>query len=186
MLVLRSAIAGGRKGGFSAAFGVSLGVLSWGLVSALGVSAVVAVSSSAFEVLKLVGAAYLVWLGAIILWRNRRLAAASDSREVMRPSLRGTQAFRNGLLTNLLNPKVGVFYMTLLPQFIPNGAPALPLSLLLAGIHVLEGLAWFSSIILLVSRAQHLIARDTLRQRLQQISGAVFVGFGFRLALDRL
>ncbi len=93
------------------------------------------------------------------------------------------RAFRTGLLTNLLNPKVGVFYVTLLPQFIPRGASVLTTSLLLAAIHVALGLVWFTVIALLVGRIRHLVARAAVRRRIEQVTGVAFLGFGVRLAL---
>lgn len=188
MLVLRSAIAGGPRAGLLAALGVNSGVLAWALGSAVGISALAAASSVAFDGLRLAGAAYLVWIGTRTLWKQRHVDATEwrGGAEGAPPPLSVAEAYRNGLLTNLLNPKIGVFYMTLLPQFIPHGAPVIGLSLLLATIHNLEGLIWFTLIILLATRLRRMLIGVKVRRRLEQISGLIFIGFGLRLAAERL
>jgi threonine/homoserine/homoserine lactone efflux protein len=95
----------------------------------------------------------------------------------------GAAAIRQGLATNLLNPKVGLFYMSLLPQFIPDGAPVLWTSLLFALIHNLEGMLWFTIIIFAAGAARSALSRPAIKLRLQQLTGVAFIGFGLRLAL---
>jgi threonine/homoserine/homoserine lactone efflux protein len=202
MLVLRTAAVVGRRAGLAAVLGILLGCLVWAVASALGVTAVLTASQLAFNVLRFAGAAYLCWLGARALWRARRRAAphgvpspdgstspaspacpdqdpAADSR-----SPGAGAAFRTGLTTNLLNPKVGVFYLSVMPQFLPSGVDPLAASLALGAIHVLEGLIWLSLIVLAVGRARGYLTRPGVRRRLEQLTGVVFLGFGVRLALD--
>ena len=114
-LVLRTSAANGARAGFHTALGIVLGCFSWGLMTALGLAALVAASASAYGVLKAAGAIYLVWLG-LNLFRSRTHRGAYASIKDDRVS-----HFRRGFLTNALNPKVGAFYVASLPQFIPEG-----------------------------------------------------------------
>jgi threonine/homoserine/homoserine lactone efflux protein len=99
-------------------------------------------------------------------------------------AVRPVTAFRVGLTTNLLNPKVGVFYLSVLPQFMPDGMAPLLASTALAGVHVLEGLLWSAAIIVAVRSAAGWIARPVVRRRLDQVTGVLFVGLGVRLAAE--
>jgi len=179
-LVTRSALAGGRRAALATTLGISLGVLAWAAASALGVAAVLATSPTAFAVLQLGGAAYLVVLGLQTLWRTRQ--AAPDRGEDRDRAERRTTAFRQGLLTNVLNPKIAVFYGTLLPQFLSPGDPALAISLVLAGIHVAFGLAWLTTYAWLVTRAGDVLRRPRARRALDRLTGTVLVALGLRIA----
>jgi RhtB (resistance to homoserine/threonine) family protein len=184
MIVLRTAAVVGRRAGLAAVLGILLGCLVWAVASALGVTAVLTASQLAFDVLRIAGAAYLFWLGARALWRTRRRPVEPDPEPADTRSSGAWVAFRTGLTTNLLNPKVGVFYLSVMPQFLPSGMDPLAGSLALGAIHILEGLIWLSLIVLVVGRARGFLTRPTVRRRLEQVSGVVFLGFGLRLALD--
>jgi threonine/homoserine/homoserine lactone efflux protein len=194
LLVLRASAVGGRSTGIAAALGIGFGCLIWATASAIGVTAVLAASQLAFNVLRIAGAVYLVWLGAKALWsvRRRAVAAASSSATDSAdpgPAEPGEQwtrwrALRTGLTTNLLNPKVGVFYLSVLPQFLPEGVHPLVGSLALALIHNVEGLLWLSLLAVLVTRARGWFARPAVRRRFEQVTGVVFVALGLRLALE--
>jgi threonine/homoserine/homoserine lactone efflux protein len=172
-LVLRAAVTGGRRQAMLAGSGVCLGVVLWGAATAVGLSALITGAPRVYDALRVVGAAYLVWLG-IRTWRHAgRADATADDRW-----------FRTGLLTNLLNPKVGAFYLTVLPPFIPDGTPVLPASLLLAGVHALEGLLWFALLATATERLRHLLSRERVRRAVSRVTATVLVGFGLRLALD--
>lgn len=179
-LVTRSALAGGRRAALATTLGISLGVLAWAAASALGVAAVLAASPTAFAALQLGGAAYLVALGLQTLWRTRR--AAPERAEDRDRAERRTTAFRQGLLTNVLNPKIAVFYGTLLPQFLSPGDPALAVSLVLAGIHVALGLTWLTTYAWLVTRAGDVLRRPRARRALDRLTGTVLVALGLRIA----
>jgi threonine/homoserine/homoserine lactone efflux protein len=183
-LVIRATLAGGRAVGVRTACGVCTGVVTWGLLSAVGVSAVLTASRVAYDVLRAAGAAYLLYLGVRTLLATRRDDAAVVDDAAARSRLRAP--FRVGMLTNLLNPKVGVFYVTLLPQFIPSGAPVLPVSLLLAGIHAVEGIIWLGLVAVVVSRVGAVMRRASVRRALERVTGVVLIGFGARVALERL
>ncbi len=187
-LVIRNTLAGGRGCGLRTSAGVCSGVLTWGLLSAVGVSAVLTASRVAYDVLRVAGAVYLLFLGVRTLLATRRPRAGDGIALAGVPaaSVRARAAFRAGLLTNLLNPKVGVFYVTLLPQFIPAGVRVLPASLLLAGIHAVEGIVWLGLVTLAVSRARAVMRRPSVRRGLERVTGLVLIGFGARVALERL
>jgi threonine/homoserine/homoserine lactone efflux protein len=177
MLVVRAAALGGWRSGLAAGLGIGTGVLCWATASGLGITALLTASRVGYDVLRWLGAGYLCYLGVRALLRKPvELAAVSFA-----PS-RG--AFRTGLATNLLNPKIGVFYLSVLPQFIPHGVHPLLASVLLGLLHDVEGMIWFALLVLVVGRAAALLARPTVRRRLDQIAGLVFIGFGVRLAIE--
>ena len=173
-LVLRAAIGGGPRAALVAGTGVCLGVLVWGAATAVGLSALVAASPTAYDALRLTGAAYLLWLG----YRTWRSAGEPGTRAAAGPW------FRTGLLTNLLNPKVAVFYLSFLPQFVPHGAPVLAFSLLLAGIHAVEGLLWFALLATMTQRLRVVLARERVKKALSRMTATVLVGFGLRLMVE--
>src|SRR5262245_3245275 len=158
LLVLRTAAVGGRRAAFGAGFGIGLGCLCWAVAGALGITAVLNASRVAYEALRWAGAAYLCWLGIRLLWQHRRSLAAEPGQSTVDNTAQAAgltrpwSAFRVGLTTNLLNPKVGVFYISVLPQFLPDGVAPLLASTVLASVHVVEGLLWFAAIILAVQR----------------------------------
>ena len=186
-LVLRTAAVENARNALFAAFGVVVGVLAWGLLAALGLGAVLAVSEIAYGVLQFAGAAYLMWLGARMLLRGAR-GARADWRDggPSQPQARRTGArwFVRGLTTNLLNPKVGVFYVSLLPQFMPADVNVVAFSALLAGVHAALSLGWFILLTLATRPFARALARPATTRALDGITGTVLVGFGLRLALS--
>lgn len=182
MLVLRSTVTGGRRTGLLASTGVVAGLLCWAMTSAVGLTALLAASRLAFDVLRIAGACYLLWLGVRALWTSRR--GGQDPAEPAQTRTSGLTAFRTGLTTNLLNPKVGVFYMSLLPQFVPDGASVFWTSVLFAAVHAAESLLWLVLIVAAAAAARRTLARPTVKRRLQQLTGAAFIAFGLRLATE--
>jgi threonine/homoserine/homoserine lactone efflux protein len=177
-MVLRASAAQGPRAGTAAGIGVAAGLMVWGAGAALGLNALMAASSAAFAALKYAGAAYLLWLGLRLLLRPR---ASLDVAAGVAPGLGGS--LRRGFLTNVLNPKVGVFYATFLPQFIPAGANIAAFSLLLAGIHAALTLLWFAALIALTVPIGKRLAEPGVIRALDRLTGSVFVAFGVRLAL---
>jgi RhtB (resistance to homoserine/threonine) family protein len=170
-LVLRTTVRSGRRAALLCTLGICSGTLTWAVLSAVGVSAVVAASPLAFDVLRYGGAAYLVWLGV----QAFRSTPPADEVDVPR------KAFRDGLVTNLLNPKIGVFYATLLPQFIRPGQPVLATSVLLAGIHAAMGLVWLGLVSTVADRAAATLRREVWRRRMERVTGVVLLGFGVKV-----
>ncbi len=185
-LVLRTSAVEGGKQAMLAAIGICFGCLLWGVAASFGLSALLAVSGFAYKVLRIVGAIYLSYLGIKLLIRAFASTSSNSGAEPEEYASRdGSLWFKRGLLTNLLNPKVGVFYLSFLPQFIPTGVPVWSFSILLALIHATEGLLWF----LLLTNATELIS-SWLRQRrvvmaLDSAMGAIFIAFGLKLAFDK-
>lgn len=175
-LVVRSAALHGRREAFHTVLGNSTGILLWALASVLGISALVAASSVAFAVLKVVGAVVLVWLGV------QALRGAGPAREGV-PGI-ARSAFGQGLLTSGANPKLAVFFVALFPQFVPSGAPVLPWTLAMAAILIAVDLVYFSALAWVVARARHAIVGSRLARRIEQLTGAVMIGLGARVALE--
>jgi threonine/homoserine/homoserine lactone efflux protein len=180
MLVLRTTAVSGRAAGIAAVTGVALGCLVWAVASAAGVTAVLAASRVAFDILRAAGVGYVLWLGGRALWQGRR--PRPEPPAAVRRSWGA--ALRTGFTTNLLNPKVGVFYLSVMPQFLPDGISPLAGSLALGAIHVGEGFVWLSIVVLAANLARGWLTRPTVRRRLEQFTGVVFIGFGVRLALE--
>jgi threonine/homoserine/homoserine lactone efflux protein len=179
-MVARSVFSGGRRDAFATTLGISAGCLAWACASALGVAAVLAASQTAYDALRLVGAVYLIWLGIQSLLAARRGMAPVAHTE----GVKG-KPFRQGLLTNLFNPKIAVFYSTFLPQFIGPGDSALAVSMLLACVHIALGIAWLSLYAWLLARAVEAFKGSRLRRALDAVTGTVLVGLGLRLAAER-
>ncbi len=184
-VVLRATIAGGRRIGLATAAGVSTGTICWGLLAAAGATAVLAASRLAFDVLRVAGACYLLWIGV------RMLAATFGGRSGPAGALPSSSApgalagWRQGLLCNLLNPKVGVFYMAMLPQFLPDGVPPLPMGAALAGVHAVEGMTWFALLIVGAHSARSWLERPAVRHGVDRVTGLTLIGFGVTLGLSR-
>jgi threonine/homoserine/homoserine lactone efflux protein len=182
-LVLRTAAAKGARAAWGAALGIGAGCIAWAALVSVGLGAVLAASPAAFVALKWTGAAYLAWLGVRLLIAPRRAFPAGEDG----PAAPGAAAdFRQGFLTNALNPKVGVFYLTFLPQFIPAGVNAGAFSFVLASIHVALSLVWFAVLIAATARVSRALAGPNVLTALDRLTGAVFLGFGVKLALTRL
>ena len=169
-LVLRTAVGVGPRPAVRCTLGICTGTMTWATLSAVGVSALVSASELAYDVLRFGGAAYLLLLG-LSAFRTHVATGAGVSR----------RAFRDGLVTNLLNPKIGVFYATVLPTFLRPGQPVLGTSLLLAGIHAAMGLVWLSAVALAAGRLGAVLAREVWRRRLQRVTGVVLLGFGVKV-----
>jgi threonine/homoserine/homoserine lactone efflux protein len=185
-LVTRNALALGFPGARWTILGILTGCLIHATASALGLSAILATSARAYETVKLVGAAYLVWIGIQSI-RGASTTAAPVGAHAESASLAwsGSHPFVQGFLTNILNPKVALFYLTFLPQFIPAGAPVLRTSLLLAMIHNVLGFAWLSLYARFVDRLRVALTRPVVKAWLERVTGGALVALGARLAWDR-
>lgn len=185
-LVLRSTLRHGRQAGYATALGIGTGSLLWGAAAAAGAAALLAVSRFAYQLITIAGAVYLVFLGVNMIIKTFRGPAHVDAaadEQPQEPSL--LRLWLTGAGVNLLNPKVGVFYIATLPQFIPDGVPALPMGVLLAAVHSLEGMIWFSVIILGTGFAGRWLRNARAAKIIDRIAGVVLIGFGVRLVLAR-
>jgi threonine/homoserine/homoserine lactone efflux protein len=181
-MVLRSAVAGGPRQAIATAIGIGLGCLAWGAAVALGLGILLTASVLAYTVLKWAGAAYLLWLGANLLLRPRD-GIVDDTTSPPVP-VRGGEAMRKGFLTNLLNPKIGVFYVTFLPQFVPVGFNVAVFSFALACIHVVLGTVWFAILIAATAPLNRQLRRPATVRMLDRMTGGIFILFGVKLALS--
>jgi threonine/homoserine/homoserine lactone efflux protein len=178
-LVLRTAVTrGAREAAFTGA-GIAAGCFGWAALVALGLGALLAASAFAYTALRWMGAAYLLWLGYKMLRFPRRTFVTGPAVGAARH-----KAFPTGLLTNLLNPKVGVFYVSFLPQFVPAGVRVAPYMLLLGAIHASLGLIWFTCLIAATRPIARFLAKPSVVQLCDRLTGGMFVTFGLGLALD--
>jgi threonine/homoserine/homoserine lactone efflux protein len=183
-LVLRSALTQGRRPAIATAMGINTGSLIWGAAAGVGAAALLAASEVAFTALKLVGAGYLVYLGVRMIVASFRDKTAVDLSGAARPAPSLWVAYARGALTNLLNPKVGVFYIALIPQFIPEGVNPLGMGVLLAVVHNLESLVWFAAIIFAADAARRWMSSPRVTKWIDRGTGGVLVGFGAALAIE--
>ena len=185
-VVVRWAASGGRRSGLLAACGVAAGLLVWGALTVLGLSALLAASPVAYAVVRYLGAAYLIWMAARLLWRSfhEHGSPPLESAPSAAPRGSGAAPFRQGLLTNLLNPKIAAFYVGVLPLLVPQGAPrALTLAALVL-CHVVLGLLWLGLVSVLVARGSRVLSRPRVRAWLDRVTAVVLLGFAARLAFD--
>jgi threonine/homoserine/homoserine lactone efflux protein len=186
-LVLRAAVSRGRAHAVAAALGIGAGCLAWGVAAAVGASALLVASETAYRVLTLAGAVYLVWLGVHLLWTSLRRAGDSEDAVLpVEPSGRGSLwvSWLTGLGTNILNPKIGVFYVATIPQFIPDGTSPLLMGIALAVVHNLIGMLWFAFVIAGAGFMARTLGRSRFALLADRVTGVVLVGFGLRLALQ--
>ncbi|MDG6094363.1 LysE family translocator [Acetobacter sp. AN02] len=181
--VLRASATSGTRCGGAAAVGITAGLFVWGVCAAFGLTALLAASSVAFGVVKWAGALYLFQAGLRMVLRPRSGLADGAGGVPVRLTPRG--AFRQGFVSNVLNPKVGIFYITFLPQFIPHGVNVAAYSLFLACFHVVMGLIWFSLLVVMTIPLGRFLSRLEVVRRMDRVTGCIFMGFGLRLAFER-
>ena len=180
LVVVRNILRGGRRAGILTALGNLCGLAIWVSAAALGLSALLRASHTGYEVLRVVGAAYLVWLG-VSAWRAR--AAAQPAALDRRGGVLGT-GFLAGFCTNLLNPKVGVFFVTFLPGFVPHGDPVGPTTLLFGAIFVVLTALYWVLLLGLAAKVTAWMQTPRIRRRLDAITGSILIAFGIRLATE--
>ena len=181
-LVLRSSITRSKGYAFATAGGIQTGVMIWGIAAAAGASALLAVSRLGYELLSLAGAAYLVGMGVwLIVGSFRTHHGASDVPPTTGGPARG---WLIGVATNLLNPKVGVFYLATIPQFVPPGAAPLLMGMLLAAVHCVLGMAWFTGVIAGGAALGARMRAPRVVRWVDRVTGGVLLAFGAKLALD--
>ena len=181
----RNALVGGRQAGLFTILGVSLGLLVWTLATAVGLAALLRASEPAFVAVKLAGAVYLAVLGAQALLAAIRGTGGRGDGNAARREIPARVAFRRGLLTNLGNPKVAVFFTSFLPQFTPAHHASFGSLVLLGLLFCLVGLSWLTIYVLAIARIGDFLRRPGPRRVLDAFTGAVLAGFGVNLAFER-
>lgn len=192
-LIVRTAATGHPRRAWGVVAGIQTGTLIWGVLTSLGITALLTASTLAYEILRWAGAAYLIWMGLSMLWSTRSSAQSTQTETKTGTTLvdepaaagdRGTflTAWRRGATTNLLNPKMGAFYVALLPQFIPAGSTPLTFGILLACVHITLGVVWSTVLVLIARRLRSVLQRPTARRVMDRVTGTVIAGFGVKLA----
>ncbi|PYN83852.1 MAG: threonine transporter RhtB [Candidatus Rokuibacteriota bacterium] len=189
MLVIRNVMARGQRAGLFTTLGACSGLFIHATLSALGLSLILVRSATAFDVVKTIGAGYLVWLGIQSLRQAfrrqpREIVDIEDAALRARPG-RSRRSFAEGLLSNVLNPKVAVFYLALLPQLMSPSDWVFGKSILLAGIHWVEGVLWLSTLTLFLGRLRWWISQARVKRAIEATAGVVLIAFGLRLAMER-
>ena len=180
-LVVRNAARGGRRHALLTTSGNSVGVLAWACFAAAGIAAIVAASAAVFDAVKLAGAVVLLGIGL----RSLVFPHGADAAGFGGATESGRAAFRDGLVTSLANPKLAVFFVALFPEFIPHGVAVLPCTLAMAVVILAVDLIWYSTLALLVVRAKKAFTDGPWGRRIERLTGAVLIGLGIRLALER-
>ena len=183
VLVTRNALSGGRLGGLVTMAGGALGLTVHAATAALGLSALLLASATAFTALKVVGVAYLLWLGVQTMRSARHTGTATEEDPEPASAVGWTAYLRQGFLSNALNPKVALFFVTFLPQFLPaDAASPRGQALLLSAVFATLYVAWFGSYALMVDRFGRWLRRPSVRARIERVTGFVLVTFAARLA----
>lgn len=187
VLVIRNTTRGGWKDGTVSSFGICSGLFVHASLSAIGVSVILVQSAWLFQVVKLLGAAYLIWLGISSVragLKTKGLVALSDSALQKQP-FDMKRSFREGFLSNILNPKTAIFYLAFLPQFIDPQGSAFLQSMILASIHFVIAMLWQGGLSFMVERAKQWLSKPSTNAWLESISGGVMVVLGVQLALSK-
>lgn len=182
VLIAKTVPTSGRAAGFANIAGFVSAFYLHGALSILGISAILVQSAQAFLVVKLIGAAYLCWLGLKALYDAFRGVAVAGQVQPAARKRTLLVAFAEGFMTNALNPKVAMFYLAAFPQFIPVHDGVFSGALLLVTVHSLINVTWFSAMVLLVTRLKGVAANAVVQRWLKGVTGVVFLGFGARLA----
>ena len=191
-LILRTAAVKNGRQAFLIALGTSTGCFLWCVLAAVGLGALLLLSAQLYDTIRLFGAVYLIYLGATMIWRSKKgnlptatnISITGDIDASKTQEQKPFQSFCQGLLNNLLNPKVGLFYATFLPQFIPKDLPVELFSILLGSIHALEGILWGAVLILATRPLSHWLKKPTFTQNLDRATGAILLFFGIKLVTE--
>ncbi len=185
LMVLRTATVEGPRRAAFAALGICVGCLVWGAAVALGLGAIVSTAPMLFTIIRLAGAAYLGWIGIGLLLRPRSSLTAQNAADDIAAKESALLWFRRGLVTDLLNPKMGVFYIAFLPQFVPAGYEIASFTFLLACLHVVLGLIWLSTLIVASLPLGRFLARGRVLRAIDRTTGSLFVALGIKIAVTR-
>lgn len=184
-IVTKNAVLHGRRAALGTALGVEAGLSIWTLACAFGIASLIEASDTAFTALKLIGAAYLIWLGMQALWAAHRGGSHATAERPAGASFGARGGFRQGLISDLANPKIAAFFTSVLPQFAGSGHSVLVPFLVMGGLFVLMTVAWLCAYALLAVKASELLRRRRVSAAIDRLSGVILIGFGIRLALER-
>lgn len=185
VLIAKTVPTSGKAAGFANVAGFVAAFYIHGALSILGISLILLQSAQAFFVVKMVGAAYLCWIGIIALrdaYRGVKPAVKTSPAKKKRTLIK---AFFEGLLTNALNPKVSMFYLAAFPQFIDASHGSVATSFMLVSVHVVLNFTWFAMMVLLFDRLAGAARSNTVQRWIKGFTGAIFIGFGLKLATIR-
>jgi threonine/homoserine/homoserine lactone efflux protein len=186
-LTIRNSLFGGRSGGVFTAFGVSVGQAIWALATSLGIVALLVASEPLFMAVKYAGAAYLIYLGARSLHaalRPRGRAHSSSAGRVGVPGLRPMVALRQGAVSNLGNPKMAIFFASLLPQFAPAGAATFTALMALGLVFCAMTFLWLAAYAVIVAKAGDVLRRPGIQRAIEGVTGAILIALGVRIAAE--
>jgi RhtB (resistance to homoserine/threonine) family protein len=186
VLVIRNTSRGGWKDGVTSSFGICSGLFVHATLSAVGISFILVQSAWLFQTVKIIGAAYLIYLGICSLrsgWKAGSLGIVAN--QIGDNEFNMKRSFSEGFLSNVLNPKTAIFYLAFLPQFINPEGSAISQSFILAGIHFILAMVWQSSLAFVIERAKSWLAKPKTNQWLQSLTGCVMVGLGLQLLLSK-
>ena len=175
----KRAIASGWQDGMRTVGGITAGLLIWGVLTVVGLAAVLAASAVAYTIVKLAGAVYLVFLGLQALWHSRRSGSGASAAGV--PSASGGP-WRTGLVSNVFNPKIAVFYTGLLPTLAPSGLSPQAGMALLVLLHAALTFVWLGSYVMLLAKARAFFEKPAVRRAMDRVTGVVLIGFGVKVA----
>jgi RhtB (resistance to homoserine/threonine) family protein len=184
-VVTKNALIHGRGAALGSAIGVNVGLTVWTVATALGVASLLKTSETIYTTLKLIGALYLIWIGARALWDSRRATAGPGTVAVPGRTIDGRRGFNQGVISNLANPKVAIFFTSLLPQFVSPSGSALIQMLLLGVAFIAINITWMCSYALAAVRMSDVLSRARVKGAIDRISGIVLIGVGIRLATER-
>jgi threonine/homoserine/homoserine lactone efflux protein len=185
-LTIRNTLLGGRRGGVFAALGVATGQLIWALATSVGIVALLVASEPVFEAVKFLGAGYLVYLGGQALhaaWRNDGVPPAGAV--AAGPRLGARASFVQGVISDLGNPKMAVFFASLLPQFTPDGTASFGALLFLGAVFCVLTFVWLAVYAALIARVGDVLRRPPIRRAVEGVTGAMLVALGIRLAAEQ-
>jgi threonine/homoserine/homoserine lactone efflux protein len=183
-LTIRNSIIGGRHGGVLTAAGIASGQMVWTVAASIGIAGLIQASQPAFTALKIVGAAYLVFLGAQSIWAGIRGRPSHKERKAEPPELAPRRAVRQGFISNIANPKMAAFFLSLLPQFVPAAASSFAALLPLGLVFCLMTFGWLTLYAVVLHRLGPIMERPRVRRALDAVSGTVLVALGIRVATE--
>lgn len=187
VLVMRNAMSGHKAAGFATMFGICCGTIVHGLFASLGISVILMKSATLFQIVKFVGAGYLIFLGAqsfYSAWKIKKENKIETDIPKLSKKAAPSKYFIQGLMTNVLNPKVALFYLSFIPQFIHKGDPLFK-PLFLACIHIVMGICQLSAVILMITKLRKFLVSPNVKAGMEAVCGTMLTGFGIKLALQK-